>query len=158
LVLPFWYQLTRVVTEKGPLNRCVYVCVIASNWKYTMYLNTTRGWSNHSHGNIHKKLVTFGCTVQEMFMDRQTDTHRPLWTSTMQQKAPCWQSLRGNTTVQQIALSTKRKQHIANKTPLTLILNAHTAILQVCESTATWFSSFICSETELQWTTDRGGF
>jgi len=29
LVLPFWYQLTRVVLEKGPLNGCVcvYVCV-----------------------------------------------------------------------------------------------------------------------------------
>ena len=26
LVLPFWYRLTRVVPEKGPLNRCV-VCV-----------------------------------------------------------------------------------------------------------------------------------
>jgi len=24
LVLPFWYQLTRVVPEKGPLNGCVY--------------------------------------------------------------------------------------------------------------------------------------
>ena len=27
LVLPFWYQLTRVVPEKGPLNVCVCVCV-----------------------------------------------------------------------------------------------------------------------------------
>ena len=28
LVLPFWYRLTRVVPEKGPLNgMCVYVCV-----------------------------------------------------------------------------------------------------------------------------------
>ena len=27
LVLPFWYRLTRVVPEKGPLNGCVYVCV-----------------------------------------------------------------------------------------------------------------------------------
>jgi len=27
LVLPFWYQLTRVVLEKGPLNGCVRVCV-----------------------------------------------------------------------------------------------------------------------------------
>jgi len=26
LVLPFWYRLTRVVLEKGPLNRCVCVC------------------------------------------------------------------------------------------------------------------------------------
>jgi len=27
LVLPFWYQLTRVIPEKGPLNGCVCVCV-----------------------------------------------------------------------------------------------------------------------------------
>ena len=26
LVLPFWYQLTRVVPDKGPSNRCVCVC------------------------------------------------------------------------------------------------------------------------------------
>jgi len=29
LVLPFWYWLTRVVPEKGPLNGCVCVCVCA---------------------------------------------------------------------------------------------------------------------------------
>ena len=29
LVLPFWYRLTRVVPEKGPLNGCVCVCVCA---------------------------------------------------------------------------------------------------------------------------------
>ena len=28
LVLPFWYRLTRVVPDKGPLNVCVCVCVI----------------------------------------------------------------------------------------------------------------------------------
>ena len=27
LVLPFWYRLTRVVLDKGPLNGCVCVCV-----------------------------------------------------------------------------------------------------------------------------------
>jgi len=27
LVLPFWYRLTRVVLDKGPLNACVCVCV-----------------------------------------------------------------------------------------------------------------------------------
>ena len=27
LFLPFWYRLTRVVLEKGPLNGCVCVCV-----------------------------------------------------------------------------------------------------------------------------------
>ena len=26
--LPFWYQLTRVVLEKGPLNGCVCVCMV----------------------------------------------------------------------------------------------------------------------------------
>ena len=30
LVLPFWYRLTRVVPEKGPLNGCVCVCVCHS--------------------------------------------------------------------------------------------------------------------------------
>jgi len=29
LVLPFWYQLIRVVPDKGPLNGCVCVCVCA---------------------------------------------------------------------------------------------------------------------------------
>ena len=27
LVLPFWYWLTRVVPDRGPLNGCVCVCV-----------------------------------------------------------------------------------------------------------------------------------
>ena len=27
--LPFWYRLTRVVPDKGPLNGCVCVCVFA---------------------------------------------------------------------------------------------------------------------------------
>ena len=29
--LPFWYRLTRVVLEKGPLNGCVCVCVCEIN-------------------------------------------------------------------------------------------------------------------------------
>ena len=28
LVLTFWYRLTQVVLDKGPLNRCVYVCFV----------------------------------------------------------------------------------------------------------------------------------
>jgi len=31
LVLPFWYRLTRVVLDKGPLNWCVCVCVASDN-------------------------------------------------------------------------------------------------------------------------------
>ena len=30
-VLPFWYRLTRVVPDKGPLNGCVCVCVVTSS-------------------------------------------------------------------------------------------------------------------------------
>ena len=36
LVLPFWYRLTRVVPDKGPLNGCVCVCVLqagCSSWR-----------------------------------------------------------------------------------------------------------------------------
>jgi len=28
LVLPFWYRLTRVVPDKGPLNRCCCCCFL----------------------------------------------------------------------------------------------------------------------------------
>jgi len=30
MVLPFWYRLTRVVPDKGPLNGCMYVCMFLS--------------------------------------------------------------------------------------------------------------------------------
>ena len=32
LVLPYWYRLTGVVPDKGPLNGCVCVCVSLSQW------------------------------------------------------------------------------------------------------------------------------
>ena len=31
LILPFWYRLTQVVPEKGPLNGCVCVCVAGTS-------------------------------------------------------------------------------------------------------------------------------
>jgi len=34
LVLPFWYRLTRVVPDKGPLNGCVCVCVLQFNGRF----------------------------------------------------------------------------------------------------------------------------
>ena len=43
LVFPFWYRLTRVVPDKGPLNGCVCVCVCVcvciqtlSFWHYSV--------------------------------------------------------------------------------------------------------------------------
>jgi len=35
LVLPFWYQLTWVVPEKGPLNGCVCVCVYGTSSRHS---------------------------------------------------------------------------------------------------------------------------
>ena len=32
LVLPFWYWLTQVVPDKGPLNGCMCVCVCVYSW------------------------------------------------------------------------------------------------------------------------------
>ena len=51
LVLPFWYQLTRVVPEKGPLNVCARACVHTVGFCYRLrgiiclYVCIT-----HSHG------------------------------------------------------------------------------------------------------------
>ena len=42
LVLPFWYRLTRVVPDKGPLNGCVCVCVCAMNPGYQPWARTQR--------------------------------------------------------------------------------------------------------------------
>ena len=39
LVLPFWYRLTRVVPEKGPLNGCMYVCLgQVSKWVRVIWI------------------------------------------------------------------------------------------------------------------------
>jgi len=35
LVLPFWYRLTSVVPDKGPLNWCVCVCAVVQEIKET---------------------------------------------------------------------------------------------------------------------------
>jgi len=40
MVLPFWYRLTWVVLDKGPLNGCVCVCM-----KRGLLLQTQRGLS-----------------------------------------------------------------------------------------------------------------
>jgi len=40
LVLPFWYRLTRVVPEKGPLNVCVYIYIHCESKKQDTKLLT----------------------------------------------------------------------------------------------------------------------
>ena len=39
LVLPFWYRLTWVVPEKGPLNGCVAICLGLPTWASTRKVN-----------------------------------------------------------------------------------------------------------------------
>jgi len=41
LVLPFWYRLTQVVPDKGPLNGCVCVCM-CHEYKATIIYKSTK--------------------------------------------------------------------------------------------------------------------
>ena len=67
LVLRFWYWLTRVVLDKGPLNWCVCVCV--SNNKS----NDARSWTTAIYSNRHctlphvKKLLLWILLIYESF-------------------------------------------------------------------------------------------
>ena len=48
LVLPFWYRLTRVVPEKGPLNGCVCVFVLLIETKLLLIFQACYVFSNTS--------------------------------------------------------------------------------------------------------------
>ena len=63
LVLPFWYRPTRVVPDKGPLNRCVCVCV------RVYYLIV---WSVVQFNNRYVMCVFFGsCQVCSSWMQNR---------------------------------------------------------------------------------------
>jgi len=54
LVLPFWYRLTWVVPDKGPLNGCVCVCVgCRHQWTAAMLLSYT----THTHTHTNTRLT-----------------------------------------------------------------------------------------------------
>ena len=67
VVLPFWYRLTRVVPDKGPLNGCVCVCyclpILALTWIYWQHTF----WRCHRascHGWLHEHcLRTKQCSI-----------------------------------------------------------------------------------------------
>jgi len=46
LVLPFWYRLTWVVPDKGPLNGCVCVIIKTKCTLFSMQLNTKEKWDS----------------------------------------------------------------------------------------------------------------
>ena len=57
LVLPFWYRLTRVVPDKGPLNVCVCVClsvcVSLRGWHWPTLSSSVTANETASPGNRH---------------------------------------------------------------------------------------------------------
>jgi len=58
LVLPFWYRLTRVVPDKGPLNGCVVVSrsIELRNILAYMYVGVIRSAGSSSMDNIQLQL------------------------------------------------------------------------------------------------------
>jgi len=53
LVLSFWYRLTPVVPEKGPLNGCVFVhCILNSKMKQQCTAGSATGWHSLHNGVI----------------------------------------------------------------------------------------------------------
>jgi len=66
LVLPFWYRLTRVVLDKGPLNRCVCVCASVLWQPYVHYILLVLSVTSCLHG--------IGRNKQDEKMYKQSDS------------------------------------------------------------------------------------
>jgi len=60
LALPFWYRLARVVSEKGPLNGCVCVCVsVAFNKRWCILRNGSLRYHENDKVNMSWLYVVF---------------------------------------------------------------------------------------------------
>ena len=57
LVLPFWYRLTRVVPDKGPLNGCVCVCVCRACLLHSLLCIAQWNWRSAS-GSTNSCMTT----------------------------------------------------------------------------------------------------
>ena len=81
MVLPFWYRLTRVVLDKGPLNVCVCVRACESKCAQSNVQKMQR--------KLHPEFQRYDCKKT----DRQTDTHTdhsrllPYWWQSNKQTA-----------------------------------------------------------------------
>ena len=62
LVLTFWYRLTWVVPEKGPLNRCVCVCVFLPAFFREQDL-----WDEHTKWAGCPSSTSQQCHMQQLF-------------------------------------------------------------------------------------------
>ena len=60
LVLPFWYRLTQVVPDKGPLNVCVCVCVVSTYLPIFLLLQCTSEPADSQVGStIHTQILWY---------------------------------------------------------------------------------------------------
>ena len=57
LVLPFWYRLTRVVLDKGPLNGCMYVWYQLDHMKTVCTSLQTDNHVNTSSLNFYSRML-----------------------------------------------------------------------------------------------------
>ena len=53
LVLPFWYLLTHVIPDKGPLTGVVVVVVVVVETDFTVHSQTQTDTHTHKHTHIH---------------------------------------------------------------------------------------------------------
>jgi len=68
LVLPFWYRLTRVVPDKGPLNRC---CCCTIQWMFIPWLLMMSFWSQFgfNYATLHWLFFWSNCVHMVAFLD-----------------------------------------------------------------------------------------
>jgi len=75
-VLPFWYWLTRVVPDKGPLNGCVCVCCgIHNTWGHVLLFQE---WCHTASQENNAMLMSLCWTC----LETSTKKHSELWITT----------------------------------------------------------------------------
>ena len=73
LVLPFWYLLTQVVLDKGPLNVCVCVCVRACVWPFIIIMTHGRLWCIDRMIMINITWLHFDQSVKQLIVGHTTN-------------------------------------------------------------------------------------
>ena len=83
VVPPFWYRLTRVVPEKGPLNGCVCVCawMIASCFtcRCAIHRHAVDCGLSQNCSNFFRWCAVFRCTWWRVFCDCQRRNSSSRW-------------------------------------------------------------------------------
>jgi len=82
LVLPFWYRLTRVVPDKGPLNGCVYDHIFQVRSNFVEIFGVRKlPWAIVWCCCVILRLAVF--VELRLVTDTHTDRHRPMASTTL---------------------------------------------------------------------------